>query len=176
MDLTEKQKRFCHEYIIDLNATQSAIRAGYSLKTAGSIGERILKNVEIQSQIKILMKDREKRTNLTADKVINEISKVCFVDIKNYLSFDNVNGITFKNSDEVDGTMISEVSSVTTTVTSGEFTTTKTTLKLKLHDKMKGLEMAGRHLKMFEQSPNQLNDMEIEALKDLAKTGMKTKM
>ena len=49
--LTPKQKRFCEEYLIDLNATQGALRAGYSPKTAYSIGQRMLKNVEVQNYI-----------------------------------------------------------------------------------------------------------------------------
>lgn len=49
--LTPKQKRFCEEYLIDLNATQGAIRAGYSQKTAYSTGQRMLKNVEVQNYI-----------------------------------------------------------------------------------------------------------------------------
>lgn len=49
--MTEKQKRFCTEYLIDCNATQSAIRAGYSKKTAYSVGQRMLKNVEVKKYI-----------------------------------------------------------------------------------------------------------------------------
>lgn len=49
--MTTKQKRFCQEYLIDLNATQAAIRAGYSEKSAYSVGQRILKNVEVKKYI-----------------------------------------------------------------------------------------------------------------------------
>lgn len=52
--MTEKQKRFCEEYIVDCNATQAAIRAGYSEKTAYSIGQRLLKKVEVQDYIEEL--------------------------------------------------------------------------------------------------------------------------
>jgi len=66
-DLTDKQERFCQEYIVDLNATQSAVRAGYSKKTAYSIGQRLLKNVEIQEHIQQLMDARSARTEIKAD-------------------------------------------------------------------------------------------------------------
>lgn len=73
-----RYERFCEEYLTDLNATQSAIRSGYSKKTAGSIGQRLLKNVEIQNRIKELMEERSKRTEITADKVLEELGSVAF--------------------------------------------------------------------------------------------------
>ncbi len=63
--MTEKQKRFCEEYLIDCNATQAAIRAGYSEKTAYSIGQRLLKNVEVQNYVAQL--GEAARTDRTAD-------------------------------------------------------------------------------------------------------------
>lgn len=78
--LTEKQKRFCEEYLIDLNATQAATRAGYSDKTAYSIGVENLKKPEIQKHLKILMSKRSKRTETTADTVIEELRKIAFAD------------------------------------------------------------------------------------------------
>lgn len=76
--LTEKQKRFCEEYLIDLNATQSAIRSGYSIKTARQIAQRMLTNVDIQSYIQELREQQSKRTEITADKVLEELGSVAF--------------------------------------------------------------------------------------------------
>lgn len=76
--LTEKQKRFCEEYLIDLNATQSAIRSGYSVKTARQIAQRLLTNVDIQSYIQELREQQSKRTEITADKVLEELGSVAF--------------------------------------------------------------------------------------------------
>lgn len=84
MKLTNKQRRFCEEYLIDLNATQSAIRAGYSEKTAGQIGEQNLKKLEIQSLISILQEKKSKELNISQNKVLNELCKVAFGDVKNY--------------------------------------------------------------------------------------------
>lgn len=73
MALKPKQEQFCKEYLIDLNATQAAIRAGYSEKTAGSIGDENLKKPEIKLRIDQLMAEREKRTEITADYVLRTI-------------------------------------------------------------------------------------------------------
>ena len=83
MALNEKQKRFAHEYIIDLNATNAALRAGYSKKTAYSQGHRLLKHAEISKYIEVLQKERSERTAVTADMVIDELAKVGFSDIRN---------------------------------------------------------------------------------------------
>jgi len=68
--LNEKQKRFCDEYVIDYNATQSAIRAGYSEKTAYSIGQRMLKKVEIQKQIAELTAEKKRENKSWIDQLI----------------------------------------------------------------------------------------------------------
>ena len=78
--LTEKQKRFCEEYLIDFNATQAALRAGYSQKTAYSIGDENLRKPEIQSEIQSLIKKRSERTGINADIVIKELVKIALAD------------------------------------------------------------------------------------------------
>lgn len=74
--LTERQKMFCKEYIVDLNATQASIRAGYSEKTARQIGSENLSKPYIQDEIASLIKEREERVKLTADKVLEDIERV----------------------------------------------------------------------------------------------------
>lgn len=76
MKLTDKQKRFCEEYLIDLNATQAAIRSGYSEKTAGSIGDENLKKPEIAEFIKELQREISERTKITSDWVINRLKEI----------------------------------------------------------------------------------------------------
>lgn len=73
--LTAKQKAFVQEYLVDLNATQAAIRAGYSAKTAGSIGQRLLTKVEIQAELAAAMAAREERTEITADYVLRRLKE-----------------------------------------------------------------------------------------------------
>ena len=74
--LTDKQKRFVSEYLIDLNATQAAIRAGYSAKTAGRIGGENVQKPEIQKAISEAMSKQQERTELTADEVIADLREV----------------------------------------------------------------------------------------------------
>ena len=71
-ELTAKQQTFCDEYLIDLNATQAAIRAGYSKKTAKSIGQENLTKPDIAEYIEQRLSDRVERTEVTADMVLTE--------------------------------------------------------------------------------------------------------
>ena len=80
--LTPKQKVFATEYLIDLNATQAAIRAGYSKRTAHSQGPRLLDNVEVKREIQELGAKRSERCKITSDEVLQEIAKIAFVDLE----------------------------------------------------------------------------------------------
>ncbi|WP_054074759.1 terminase small subunit [Comamonas testosteroni] len=76
MALTPKQERFVAEYLIDLNATQAAIRAGYSAKTAGQIGEQNLKKLDIAAAVKSAMEKRASRNDVTQDEVISGLREL----------------------------------------------------------------------------------------------------
>lgn len=80
MALTGKQNRFVEEYLIDHNATAAAKRAGYSKKTAGSQGQRLLTNVEIKKKIQQANQKRSERTEITQDRVLEEIGKYAFAE------------------------------------------------------------------------------------------------
>lgn len=74
--LTPKQQRFAEEYLVDLNATQAAIRAGYSAKTANEQGARLLANVSIRNVVNAMQSERAERTNITQDWVLNSLKYV----------------------------------------------------------------------------------------------------
>ncbi len=76
MALTAKQARFVEEYLVDLNATQAAIRAGYSAKTAGQIGDEILKKPQTQAALTERIQARSARTEITQDLVLTDIEKI----------------------------------------------------------------------------------------------------
>ena len=76
--LTDKQRTFVEEYLVDLNATQAAIRAGYSEKTAKDIGCQNLAKLYIQDAIALAMDERSERTEITSDNVLKEIAKIGF--------------------------------------------------------------------------------------------------
>lgn len=83
--LTAKQEMFCREYLIDLNATQAAIRAGYSEKTAYSIANENLSKPEIIEFLQPLLEEREKRVEVDADYVLTQAKKLherCMQEIK----------------------------------------------------------------------------------------------
>ena len=74
--LTPKQARFVAEYLVDLNATQAAIRAGYSRKTADSIGLQLLRKTQVASAIQKAQEDRARRVEITQDEIIRDIMEV----------------------------------------------------------------------------------------------------
>lgn len=74
--LTDKQAAFVREYLVDLNATQAAIRAGYSERTAYSVGQRLLKNVEIQRAVAAAQAQRARRVEVTQDYVLANLVEV----------------------------------------------------------------------------------------------------
>lgn len=153
MKLTAKQEMFVKEYLVDLNATQAAIRAGYSEKTAEVIGHENLRKPNIASAIKKAMDERSERTEITQDRVLQELAKIGFSNINDFLSFRTERGVVaydgdapvfgyqdvieLKPSDEVDGAVISEVRH------------TRDGIAFKLHDKVAALDKIGRHLGMF---------------------------
>lgn len=125
MALTPKQERFVQEYLVDLNATQAAIRAGYKEKTAGAIGSENLKKPEIQMALKKALKDREKRTEVTQDYVLQKLKEIADQDA----------------SDDPGST-------------------------LKMGNKIKALELLGKHVGAFEhrETPDQRQAAEHSAL------------
>lgn len=78
--MSEKHQRFIEEYLIDLNATQAAIRAGYSSATAYSQGQRLLKHVEVKKAIAKAKRDRAERMAIKQDRVLQELARIAFFD------------------------------------------------------------------------------------------------
>lgn len=79
--MTPRQEAFVREYLVDLNATQAAIRAGYSARTAASQGERLLRNVEIQAAITDALAQRAERTKIDADWVLTRLAEEVNADV-----------------------------------------------------------------------------------------------
>ncbi|MBP3958357.1 terminase small subunit [Gemmata sp. G18] len=142
-ELTPKQQRFVEEYLIDLNATQAAIRAGYSEDTAGSMGHENLKKPEIQAALKEAMDARSQRTQITADMVMAELGRLGFSNIRHYMSW-NDSAVQLVPSEELNDDATRCIAEVSQTVTAEGGT-----VKLKLHDKVSALEKIARHLGMF---------------------------
>lgn len=92
-ELTDKQARFCEEYLIDLNATRAAIRAGYSEKTAREQAAQNLSKLNIQEKIAELKAERAKRTEMTQDSVIQELAAVARAEIKGVRAVDKLKAL-----------------------------------------------------------------------------------
>lgn len=88
MALKGRKKRFADEYLIDRNATQAAIRAGYSQKTAYSQGQRLLKDPEVKGYIERFTKKTAAKLNLTAERVLEEIARMAFFDTRELFNED----------------------------------------------------------------------------------------
>lgn len=88
MALTDKQEMFCREYLIDLNATQAAIRAGYSEKTANEQGAQNLAKLSIQSRISELKAERNDRIDIDADYVLRRLFEIDQMDVLDILRDD----------------------------------------------------------------------------------------
>lgn len=84
MKLTAKQERFCQEYIVDFNATQAAIRAGYSKKTAIVQASQTLTKLNVQKRIEELTSRLQKKTDISREMIIAEYAKIAFTDIRDY--------------------------------------------------------------------------------------------
>lgn len=141
--LTEKQRQFVREYLIDLNATAAAKRAGYSEESAHSIGHENLRKPEIAAAIQRAMDDRATRTEITADRVLREYARVAFGDPRSVMEW-GPDGVKLKASADLtddEAALVSEVSQ-TTTKDGGS-------IKLKTNSKLQALEALGKHLGMF---------------------------
>lgn len=88
MKLTAKQQRFCDEYLIDLNATQAAIRAGYSKKTANEQASRLLANVNIQQYLQKKKTKLEEKFTISQESILRELHSVVFTNIKRFYNED----------------------------------------------------------------------------------------
>lgn len=82
---TPKQQKFIDEYLVDLNATKAAIRAGYSAKTAYQAGSRLLTKVEIQEALRKKQQKREKKTEITAERVLKQLANMAFFDSRSIM-------------------------------------------------------------------------------------------
>lgn len=163
--MTAKQQRFCDEYLIDLNATQAAIRAGYSEKTANEQGARLLAKVSIQTYIQERKQDRVERTEITQDMVLKELALIAFSNAADYASVVEKDAMV-----EVEGNMIPvcdaegnpvkyrTVEPVLTEELTDEQKRALAVIKkgrdgfeVKPHDKVRALELLGKHLGMWQE-------------------------
>lgn len=142
MALTKKQKIFADEYLIDLNATRAYRVAYQSVKreeTAAVNGSRMLRNAKVAEYIQKRMKDRQKRTEITQDRVLEELAAIAFARVTDYAEVKDGQAI-IKDTGNLDEQQARAIAGIK----EGKFG-----VEIKLNDKEKALELLGRHLGMF---------------------------
>ena len=140
--MTEKQKIFADEYLIDLNATR-AYKVAYPRvkndETAAAAAARLLKNVKVVTYIEKRMQDRQKRTEVTQDRVIEELAAIAFARATDFAQIVNGNVVLTDTAD-----LTESQTKAIAGIKEGKFG-----IERKLNDKEKALELLGRHLGMF---------------------------
>ncbi|MDE6063827.1 MAG: terminase small subunit [Lachnospiraceae bacterium] len=162
--LTDRQRRFVGEYLIDLNATQAAIRAGYSRRNADKIGSELLGKTSVSRAVRRAMEARAQRTEIEQDRVIRELAAVAFSDVSDYArvvekqavhtAADGMQIPLFDSRGEP--VIIQDVELVLTDRLTPDqkraisrIRKGKYGVEVTLCDKMRALELLGRHLGMF---------------------------
>ena len=158
--MTDKQARFCEEYMIDLNATQAAIRAGYSPKTAQEQSARLLSNVMVQNRLAQLQAEQSRRTGVSADRVVRELSKIAFANASDLIDPETASVKLDASRDDLAAIQSIKVKS---------FGEDGLEHEVKLADKLRALDLLGKHLGMYkdasekENAAAQNNDMQTLA-------------
>lgn len=156
MALTDRQARFVEEYLVDLNATQAAIRAGYAPDSASVEGSRLLANAKVGKAVADAKSERSVRTRVTADRVLSELARIGFADIRDAVVWrsnetetgeedeDGVprtrafNEVTLVDSDTIDHDAAAAIAELS----QGK----DGSLKIKMHNKVAALQEIGKHL------------------------------
>lgn len=145
--LSEQRQRFVEEYLIDLNGTQAAIRAGYSVKTAQEQSSRLLSNVMVQEAISKAMAARSRRTGVNQDRVVLELAKLAFVKMTDVV---DSNGRIREDATDDD---LSCIESIKFKESDNEFGGS-VEREVKIGSKLKALELLGKHLGMWNERMN----------------------
>lgn len=144
-DLTPKQLLFAGEYLVDLNAGKAAIRAGYAEAGSRKTGFENLQNEKIQDLIAQAMEKRAKRTHVSQDRVICELARIAFCDPSKVMKWGPA-GVKLIESSELAEDDVASVAEVSQTETQYGGS-----LRVKQHDKVKALELLGKHLGLFKE-------------------------
>lgn len=161
--MTPKQLRFVEEYLIDLNATQAAVRAGYAEKTAHVTGPRLLANVRVADAIAKCQKTRSQRTQITADAVVAELAKLGFSNMLDYVTVQS-DGLAYIDLSKLTREQAAAIQEMTVdeyVEGAGEDARPVKKVKIKLADKKSSLELLGKHLGIFDSKQDALHTVDV---------------
>lgn len=162
MALTPKQKIFADEYLIDLNATRAYKVAYPKVKKDESArvnGSKLLTNTNVVVYIDKRMKEREKRTGITQDRVLQELAKIGFADITDFVIIEekgNYCTVKVKPTDKMPADKLGVIAGIKEGANG---------IEIKLNDKEKALELIGRHLGMFKDKVELSGGLDTEKTK-----------
>lgn len=142
---TDKQIAFCQEYLIDLNATQAAKRAGYSPKSAREMASVMLSKHNINAYISYLKRERAKRVSVDADWVLNQLVSIAGANISNFINEDGTI-VNIKELDHDTSLAINSLDIQESVSADGENAGISRVVKIRMSDKLKALELIGKHL------------------------------
>lgn len=141
--LSAKQQRFAAEYLVDLNATQAAIRAGYSPRTAEWQGPQLLGKPHVAKAIEAGKTKLQAKIEVRQEDIVRELCRIAFGDRRALMTW-GPNGVRLKDSSELSADEAAAVAEVAETTSKDGGS-----LRLKTHDKVKALELLGKHLGAF---------------------------
>lgn len=147
-----KHELFCQEYLIDLNATQAYIRAGYRPKAADVCASRLLANARVRARVDELLAIRSSRTGINQDRVVRELARIAFLDPTELANINNATVLSSASKD--DRAAIASVK-----VKSGEDFTER---EIRFADKLKALELLGKHLGMYTDKIDMTTDIVLD--------------
>ena len=141
--LSDKRLRFAREYVKDLNGAAAARRAGYAERTASAQASRLLKNVNVRHEIDDLLRRRRQRADISAERVVKELSRLAFSDMREFVAF-GPDGVVIRPSGELSDAAAAAVSQV-----SEQSSAKGRQVRFSLHDKCRAIELLGRHLNLW---------------------------
>lgn len=161
--INARHRRFAEEYLVDLNATQAAIRAGYAPKSAEVTGSRLLSNPKVRDLIDQLQAERSERTNIKADDVLRELHRIAMVDLRDLVQWgpEAVKLIECGKLTKAQAACVAEVTE--------RSTRSGITRSIKLHSKLEALKLLGQHLGMFREVKDvnvRMNQSPLEEMTD----------
>ena len=137
--LTDRQQRFVEEYLVDCNAAAAAVRAGYSGKSAGSTGARLRGLDRVREAIAAAMAQRSQRVGITQDRVVLELARLAFADMRDFVAWGGEGGLRLRPSEALTPDQAACVSEIVETPGKG--------VRVKLFGKTQALAALSRHLK-----------------------------
>ena len=153
--LTPKQERFCEEYLVDLNATKSAIRAGYK---NGNIGRQLITKNNVLDKIEELRNAQSERTEITADRVLQELAAIAFADRTKIAAIQESGEVAFTPTDKLSDDVKKTISGIE----HGKYG-----IKVSTCDKIKALELLGKHIGLFADNVKLTGEIGVTIVDDI---------